>query len=165
MREPSTWIKLDRNIVQWRWFTDANTFRVFIYLLLLANIEDKDFKEYTIHRGSIVTSMKKIAEDLDISYKSVRTALAHLEKTQEVAITKRPNFLEISILNYDRYQQSGNQTATEGQSNGNRRATTKEYKELKNIRNTPQTPLEEDEEFQRKRMMLLERRPDDTRGN
>ena len=168
MREPSTWIKLDRNIIQWRWFTDANTFRVFIFLLLTANIEDKDFKEYTIPRGSVATSMGKIAETLDISYKNVRTAIAHLENTQEVAIKKRPKFLEISILNYDKYQQAGNQTASNRQSNGNQTATSKEYKEYKEYKNNPpKSPLKLTEEQERmRRMMWGNWRPeDDERGS
>lgn len=128
MREPTTWIKLDRGITDWRWYTDPNTFRVFIHLLLNANVEDHDFRTETIHRGELATSTQKLAEALKLSYKQVRTALTHLEDTQEVAITRRSKYLVISILNYDRYQSAGNQKAIKGQSKGNQRATIKEYK-------------------------------------
>lgn len=128
MKEPSTWIKLDRNILGWRWYTDANTFRVFVHLLLNANIADHDFRDETIHRGELATSMGHIAESLGITYKNVRTALMHLVSTQEVAIKRRPKYIVISILNYDKYQSSGNQRAGKGQSKGNQRATIKEGK-------------------------------------
>ena len=47
----TTYIKLDRNILNWRWYKDANTFRLFIHLLLKANIRDHDFEHVTIRRG------------------------------------------------------------------------------------------------------------------
>ena len=32
----SGWIKLHRKITEWEWYSDANTFRVFMHLLLTA---------------------------------------------------------------------------------------------------------------------------------
>lgn len=135
MKEPSTWIKLDRNILQWRWYTDANTFRVFVHLLLNANIADHDFRNETIHRGELATSMGHIAESLGISYKNVRTALLHLEMTQEVAIKRQAKYIVISIINYDRYQSNGRQSAGNRQAIGNQVATIKEYKEREERKN------------------------------
>ena len=137
MKEPSTWIKLDRNILKWRWYQDANTMRVFIHLLLNANVVDHDFQTETIHRGELATSMGHIAESLGITYKNVRTALKHLEETQEVAIKRQAKYIVISIPNYDRYQTSGRQTAGNGQSTGNQVATIKEIKNEKKKRKTP----------------------------
>ena len=127
-----TWIKLSRKILDWRWFTDANTFRVFIYLLLKANIEDKDFLADTIRRGEVATSIGNIAKTLGISYQNTRTALSHLKSTGELTITRKPKYLVISITNYDLYQQSNNQLTINQQSTNNQLTTTKEYKNIRN---------------------------------
>ena len=125
---PSTWIKLDRNILRWRWYKDANTFRVFIHLLLNANIEDCDFMNITVHRGEIATSHGKIAESLGISIQNTRTALKHLESTQELTVTRYPKFIVISIVNYDVYQKANRQLTGNLQSTNNQLTTIKEYK-------------------------------------
>ena len=59
MAEPTTFIKLDRNIREWRWYKDPNTMRVFVDLLLDVNISDKEFMGITIHRGETATSSLK----------------------------------------------------------------------------------------------------------
>ena len=109
--------------------------RVFLHLLLNANISDHDFQFDTIHRGELATSTNQIAQSLGISYKSARTALKHLENTHEVVVKRQAKYLVISILNYDAYQGTGSQTAGNGQATGNQRATIKEYKELKERKN------------------------------
>lgn len=104
MAKKSTFIKLDRNITRWRWYTDPNTFRVFIHLLLNANVTDGDFEHITVHRGELVTSYPKLSKDLSISIQSVRTAISHLISTEEVTVKTGPKYSVISILNYDSYQ-------------------------------------------------------------
>lgn len=104
MADKSTFIKIDRNILQWRWFNDANTFRVFVWLLLVANISDKPFESITVHRGQKATSYGTIARNLAISYDQTRTAVEHLKITGEITVRKYPKFLVISITNYDEYQ-------------------------------------------------------------
>lgn len=132
MAEKTTWIKLDRNILEWRWYQDANTFRVFMHLLLTANIEDKDFRKETIHRGETVISIGKMAKTLGITYDQVRTALTHLKDTNEITIKRMPKYLVISITNYNRYQANPNQNPNKSQTNPNQIPITKEYKEIKN---------------------------------
>lgn len=104
MAEKTTWIKVDRNILQWGWYKDANTFRVFMHLLLTANIKTHMFMGVEIRRGEVATSYKSLAESLDISIRSVRTSISHLEMTGEVTVKRHSRFSVISILNYDSYQ-------------------------------------------------------------
>jgi len=135
MADKTTWIKIDRNIERWRWYQDANTMRVFLHLLLNANISDHDFQLDKIHRGQLVTSYDKIAVRLGITYRQARTAVEHLKSTQEVAVKQRPKYLVISIVNYDEYQSDGRQKAGKRQADGRQTATIKEYKEIKKERN------------------------------
>lgn len=104
MANRSTFIKLDRNIQKWRWYTNANTFRVFVHLLLNANVEDRDFEGIVIRRGEIATSYGKMAAQLKLTERQVRTAIEHLKATGEVAVTRHSKFQVISVLNYSTYQ-------------------------------------------------------------
>lgn len=133
MADKTTFIKLDRNIIHWGWYKDGNTFRVFVHLLLTANIKPGKFMKDAIPRGSLATSIGHIAKSVGITYSQARTALAHLKDTNEIAITKRPKYLVISITNYNKYQDKPTQNASKSQANPNQIATIKEGKEEKNI--------------------------------
>lgn len=129
MAEKTTWIKIDRNILNWEWYTDTNTKAVFLHLLLTANIKPKRFLGVTIGRGEVATSYASLAKSLGISIKCVRTAIKHLEMGGEVAIQRHPHFSVISMPRYDYYQDNGQGT---GMSTGKARAH--EGQQLKNIR-------------------------------
>lgn len=130
MAEKTTFIKLDRNILQWQWYKDHNTKEVFIHLLLKANIKPHGFMGVTIGRGELATSIRSLADETGLTLKNVRTALKHLEATGEVAIKRHSRFSVISILSYDRYQDKRH---SNGQSSGNQVATIKECKKDINI--------------------------------
>lgn len=104
MAEKTTFIKLDRNILDWGWYRDGNTFRIFLHLLLTANIKPHMFLGVEIKRGEVATSYSAMSETLGISIRSVRTAISHLKSTGEVTIKRHPHFTVISIPNYDSYQ-------------------------------------------------------------
>lgn len=121
MAEKTTWIKVDRNILEWGWYKDANTFRVFMHLLLTANVKPHKFLGVDINRGELATSQKSLAEALGISIQSVRTAISHLKLTGEVTVKQHPRFAVISIPNYDLYQanQQAKRQSTNSQPTGN----------------------------------------------
>lgn len=100
----NTFVKLSRKIQSWRWYQDANTMRVFVHILLNANVYDHDFENITVKRGQWVTSVNKISEQLNISTRSIRTALNHLKSTNEVAIKTTPKYSIITVKNYNQYQ-------------------------------------------------------------
>ena len=131
------WIKIDRNILNWRWYTTPYTKALFIHLLLIANFEDRDYKDITIHRGEVLTTQARLAEDLRLTRQQVRTALEHLNSTKEITITKRGKYTVISIPNYDYYQSNqpqeqpvNNQQTTKKQPKNNQQyIRNKEFKE------------------------------------
>lgn len=139
MAERSTFIKLDRGIQNWRWYQNPNTFRVFIHILLNANVESRDFMNATINRGEWATSYARIGESLGLTIQQVRTAISHLKSTQEITVKQQSKFLIISVLNYAKYQDrlTGNQQAINSQLTVNQQSinsqstTTKEVKEVK----------------------------------
>ena len=120
MAEPKSWIKLNRNILDWGWYKDGNTMRVFTHLLLIANVRDGRFMGILVKRGQIAVSTANIALSLDMSVKEVRTALEHLKTTKEIETKKFNRFSLITINNYELYQ-SGE--AVKGQSKGEQKAS------------------------------------------
>ena len=132
MAEKTTFIKLDRNIIRWQYYKDPIVMRVFLHLLLTANIEPHDFMGVTIGRGELATSYQKLAEAVEGSQKQVRRALDCLKRARSVAVTRHSKFSVISIENYDYYQTQGHSRGhSQVKSQGIHKATIKEYKEYK----------------------------------
>lgn len=111
-------VKINRKILSWEWYKDTVTFKVFIHLILTANISDTKWKGKEIPRGSLLTSVSKLSAETNLSVKQVRTALEHLKRTNEVAIETSPQFTVITIKNYNLYQQRASETANKGQTKG-----------------------------------------------
>ena len=130
------YIKLYRQIMKWEWYDDANTFRLFIHLLLKANYEDAQWRGFTIKRGQLFTSIGHLSHELKISNKAIRIALDKLIKTKEVASEGASNGTMITICKYDSYQSSFNtEGQTEGQTRGKRGATNNKNNNNKEIKN------------------------------
>lgn len=104
MAEKTTFIKLDRNILNWGWFRSTKILHVFIWLMLKANIKEGHFENDTVKRGSLVTSNARIAEECGLTIDNVRTALANLESTGEITRIIRNRYQLITVVNYDAYQ-------------------------------------------------------------
>ena len=137
------WVKLYRQFIDWQWYTDPNAKAVFIHCLLMANVEKKEWRGISIDRGSFITSIGKLAIDLGLTYKAVRVAIEKLKRGNEIECSGASQWTTITVCKYDTYQsgintegrakgeQQGEQGANEGRTKGERRATTKN---IKNIR-------------------------------
>jgi hypothetical protein len=102
--EKTTYIKLDRNILQWRWFKNSKVLHVFLWMLIKANIKEGHFEKDVVPRGSLVTSNAHIAEACGLTIDNVRTALANLEETGEITRKIRNRYQLITLVKYDNYQ-------------------------------------------------------------
>lgn len=131
------WIKIHRSLLDWEWYSDANVMRVFLHLLLKANIEDKKWMGKVILRGQLVTNLANLSFELGLSVQQLRTVLSKLETTGEINKQTTNKYTIITICNYVKYQSKeqiySNQATNEQQTNNNQITTTKEYKEYKNI--------------------------------
>jgi hypothetical protein len=125
--------------MDWEWFSDPNTFSVFIYLLLQANFEDRKYKGLLIKRGQVMTGIRVISDKTGVSIRSVRTAITRLESTHEVTRQRHSNFTVISILNYDQYQMTDTVIANRATQ---QRHNNKNEKNDKKYKNTIETPPE-----------------------
>ena len=105
-------IKLYDKILQWEWYSDINTCRLFIHLLLKANYKDQSFQGEIIHRGQMATSLSSLALQTGLSERQVRVSLDRLKMTGEVSSSTRPRCRIITIIHYDEYQSDGRQNVT-----------------------------------------------------
>lgn len=121
-------IKLHRQICEWEWYTDSNTFRTFVHLLLNVNYEPKKWQGVLIKRGQLITSYQYIATALNIGVQSVRTALEKLEKTGEIKRDSTNQFTVITICKFNSYQSlsDADQQATNKQLTSNQQASNKQ---------------------------------------
>ena len=132
-------VKLHRKLLDWRWYDDPVTFKVFVHLLLTVNLEDDHWHDISVPKGSRVTSYPKLSQETKLTIQQIRTALKHLESTGEITKASYSNCSVITVVNWASYQtkQQSNQQAINKQSN--RRLTgdqqqnknNKEYKEDK----------------------------------
>ena len=147
------WIKLHRRILDWEWYSNANCFRIFLHLLLKANISDRKFEGRDIKRGQLVTSTKKLSTETGLSEQSVKTAIKHLKSTNDITTLATSKYTVITVVNYEVYQcydevanqednQQSNQLLTSEQPTANQQLTTKE--EYKNIRNKENKNIDHD---------------------
>lgn len=93
-------VAVPRGLTDWEWYTDANTARVYLHLLLTANWQDKRWQGINVKAGQLVTSRTHLAEQLNMSEQSVRTALEHLKETNYVTSKTGPKYSIITINNY-----------------------------------------------------------------
>lgn len=117
-------VKLDRRILDWEWYRDLNTCRLFIHLLLKANWKSGRFQGVEIPRGSLASSYSNLAEQTGLSIQNVRTAVRHLLSTGELTVEQHAKFTVFSVKNYNCYQTDN--TDTNMEITGNSQAFNKE---------------------------------------
>ena len=101
------WIKLHNNFISWEWFAKPEMVQLFVWLLLKAASRDTTWQGIAIKRGQVLISQRKLAAELVLSYKQVRTCLQRLQTTGEVTAAGAPGahgFTLVTICNYDSYQ-------------------------------------------------------------
>lgn len=129
-------VKLFRSFKYWEWYKDANTMRLFLHCLLSANHSDKKWQGKIIHAGSFVTGRLKLAQELNLSERKIRTALNHLKTTNEVTIQSTSQYSIITVHNWGKFQtndqQLSQQTTNQRPSNDQQTTTNKNNKNIRN---------------------------------
>ena len=103
------YIKIDRKILDWEWYSNINTCRLFIHMLLKANWKDGKFEGKVIPRGSFVSSYPKLEKETQLTNREIRTAIDHLKSTGELTVKKTNRYSIFTINNYNLYQLSDSQ--------------------------------------------------------
>lgn len=136
--ENSGFIKLHRKMLEWEWYSDNNTKILFLHCLLKASYKDKEWHGRTIKRGSFVTSIRHLSDEIGLTIQQTRTALERLTSTHEITRKSTAKYSIITIVSYADYQDVDTQTNKQithkqhrkQQSNNKQITTTKEKKEV-----------------------------------
>jgi len=149
------YIKLHRKILRSAlWTLDGNHICVAITCLLMANWKDAKWydkyakKETLVLRGTVITSIKKIAEEAEVSKQVVRTALEHLKGMKFLTCRATSKYTTVAICNYDTYQDGvevpSEESNTQSSTQPNKRTTNEQQTDNKRI-----TTIEEDKELEK----------------
>ena len=135
----SGWIKLHRKLLEWEWYDDVNTSRLFVHLMLTANHRDNKWRGIEIKRGSRLTSLDKLSSETNLSVSKIRTSIKKLISTNEIASKSHSQHTVFTMFNYDMYQgddkQDDKPVANKSQTNDKQIATNKNEKNEKNEKN------------------------------
>lgn len=126
-------IKLYKKFQNWQWYKDKNTKSLFLHFLINANWKEKEYKDYIIPRGSLVSGRYKLSEELDMTPQEVRTAISHLKSTNEITTITTNKFTIYNVVNYEKYQDISYLTNQQSnQQNVKQSTTIEEYKNINN---------------------------------
>lgn len=136
--EINGFVKLDRGILNWEWYSEPCTRGLFIHCILKANWKAGSWKGQPYERGQFITSLSSLADETGYSVQNIKTALKHLISTGELTSKATNRYRIITVCNYDKYQVTNkpdNKVLTNNQQTANKQLTTdEEYKEIKNKR-------------------------------
>lgn len=120
-----SYIKLDRKILEWEWFNDIVTTHLWLYILLKANHQVKEWHGVVIPEGSFITSEAKLSANTGLSREQVRRALNKLMQTNEITKRTTKTHTQITVNKWAVYQCSG-ETPTKKTTNKPTSRTTSE---------------------------------------
>ena len=100
----SGFVKLYRKLIDWDWYADPNTIRLFLHLLLTANYEPQRWQGMVIQPGQLLTGRIKLAQELGLTERKIRTSLKKLKTTGEIAIKTTNCYSIVTICKWEDYQ-------------------------------------------------------------
>ncbi len=103
------WIKLHRQLLEWEWYYEPDTFRLFLHCLLKANHKDNKYRGQIVKAGSFLTSRELLSNETGLSIQKIRTSLERLELTNEITSKKSKKGTVLQIVKYNNYQQDNQQ--------------------------------------------------------
>jgi DNA-binding transcriptional MerR regulator len=109
------YIKINRGILEWEWYGNINTKVLFLHMLIKANWKEGKFQGIDIPRGSFVSSYPKLSDELGLTVNEIRTALKHLQSTEEITVKAYSKFSVFTVNNYCSYQDINSQSTDNSQ--------------------------------------------------
>lgn len=136
------WVKVYEKIMDNPISRKPNYLAIFLYLVLKANYQEKTIiwnnKPIKLERGSLITSISKIAEHFSLSTGTVTYVLDYLKAERMIERSSNFSFTVVKVLNYDKYQSFESKVESELKANEKRveselKHTIKNRKIRKNI--------------------------------
>lgn len=102
------YIKIHRKITKWRWWGNTTAMGIWLYLLMNANWKDAWWGagKIQVKRGEMVTSQRKLAEDLKLNRRTISKYLEMFEQDGQIRVRHEGrNATVIELVNYEKYQE------------------------------------------------------------
>jgi len=113
MNENNGWITLHRKLLKNPICEKPSYLSVWIHLLLMANHEETSFiwnnRRQVLKKGQLLTGLKVLSKKTRIAQGTVYRILNYLENEKQIEQRKTTKFTVITIVNWDRYQESEKQ--------------------------------------------------------
>ena len=123
MKDFKGYIALYRKLLDSPIFKNQNTLQVAIYCLLKATHKEHSQtvgdQVVKLKAGQLVTGRKRMAQDCNLSEQSVRTTMRNLEKLDFLTIKSTNKFSVVTVLNWESYQLTNQQTTSSLTTNNN----------------------------------------------
>jgi hypothetical protein len=129
-------ITIQRQIIEWEWYDDANTFRLFFHILIKANHTDKNYRGTVVKRGTFLTGLDVLSKETGLSMQQTRTCLSRLKSTNEITIKTSSKGSVIQVVKYNDYQSATSKVTNQQQTNNKRTTTTNNDNNDNNENNT-----------------------------
>lgn len=94
-------VKVPRQLLNWRWYSNRNVRLVFLDLLMRAAWGDEEFIGVQLHRGQVAVSVAELATSNQLTVQQTRTALNNLKSTGDITTESTPKFTIITLNFYD----------------------------------------------------------------
>ena len=120
------WIKLHRQLLEWEWYDEPDTFRLFLHCLLKANHKDNNYRGQIVKAGSFLTSRELLSNETGLSIQKVRTSLERLELTKEITTKKSKKGTVLQIVKYKNYQGANQEDNQQNNQHSNQIVTNKQ---------------------------------------
>lgn len=134
------WVKIHRQLKDKAYYKDSEFIHLWLHLLLCANHDNGEYLNgyeiVKLKKGQFITGRKKLSLETGISESKIERILKVFESEQQIEQQTNSRNRLISIVSWDKFQQSEQQkdskwTASEQQVNTNKNE--KNYKNEKNI--------------------------------
>ena len=102
--ENGNYIKLNRQLLEWRYWYSETAVKLWILILMKANWKDGWFMGDRIPRGSLATSMSNLAIEAGCSEPTVRRWLTKFEEDGQISRKATNRYTQINVINYGFFQ-------------------------------------------------------------
>jgi len=141
------WIKLHRKITESSVWKDPETIATWIWCLTKATHKDYKFPfnggDIEIKSGQFITGLFVACKEIKVSPRKYRTCIAYLQNTGRITVKSTNKFTLISVLKWEKYQDSDKRLTNERQTTDNIQEH-KEHKEIrKRLKNGEETVLKD----------------------
>lgn len=102
--ENGNFIKLNRQLLEWRYWYSETAVKLWILILMKANWKDGWFMGERIPRGSFATSISNLAIESGFSEATVRRWLIKFEEDGQITRRATNRFTQINVIKYALFQ-------------------------------------------------------------